>query len=139
MQCAFGCSGLLCGMCQLRLSLSLASSQCIKCPSYWLALFIVIKVTVFLLSSIVFLLLNLTVAIGTLNGLIFYVNIVAANRSFFLPFKYPQVPTAFIDWLNLDTGFDVCFFEHMDAYIKSWLPVRLSYLCCSPFPRCNLY
>ena len=123
-QCAFGRSGLLCGMCQPHLSLSLASSQCIRCPSYWPALFVVIIVSAFLAGILlvsVFLLLNLTVATGTLNGLIFYVNVVAANHSVLLPFKQPQVPTVFIDWLNLDIGFDVCFFKHMDAYTKMWL------------------
>ena len=31
------------------------------------------------------LMLNLTVAVGTLNGVIFYANIVAANGAIFLP------------------------------------------------------
>jgi hypothetical protein len=53
------------------------------------------------------LVLNITVAIGTLNGILFYAHIVAANSdTYFLPFK---LITVFISWLNLDIGFDVCF------------------------------
>ena len=63
--------------------------------------------------------LNLTVAIGSLNAIIFYANIVAANKSVFFP---PGVSFAsvFISWLNFDLGFDVCFFNGMDTYIKTW-------------------
>ena len=34
-QCAFNRSSLLCGSCQPGLSLSLGSSRCLQCPSYW--------------------------------------------------------------------------------------------------------
>ena len=27
----------------------------------------------------------------------------------------------FISWLNLDIGFDMCFFEGMDVYAKTWI------------------
>jgi transcription initiation factor TFIID subunit 2/histone acetyltransferase MYST3 len=54
--------------------------------------------------------LNMTVAVGTLNGILFYANIVAANADiYFLPFKTANFITVFISWLNLDIGFDVCF------------------------------
>ena len=51
--------------------------------------------------------LNMTVAVGTLNGILFYANVVAANaETFFLPFKTPDFVTIFISWLNLDIGFN---------------------------------
>ena len=54
--------------------------------------------------------LNMTVAVGTLNGILFYANIVASNAdTYFLPFTTPDFATMFISWLNLDIGFDVCF------------------------------
>ena len=69
-----------------------------------------------------FLALNLTVAIGTLNGIIFYANmIVYANNSMFLLFIEPNFITAFISWLNLEIGFDSCFFVGLDAYSKTLL------------------
>ena len=43
-------------------------------------------------------------------GILFYVNIVAANAdTYFLPFRAPDFVTVFISWLNLDICFDVCF------------------------------
>ena len=65
--------------------------------------------------------LNLTVTAGTINGLIFYANIVSAFESTFLPFRQPAFATVFISWLNLEIGIDACFFEGMDTYSKVWI------------------
>ena len=121
-QCVDNRSGLLCGTCQSGHSLSLGSSHCLTCSTHWLAILIVILIAAFLagmLLVVVLLVLNLTVAVGTLNGIIFYTNIVAANASIYLPFSYPNFITVFISWLNLEIGFDTCFFEGMDAYWKT--------------------
>ena len=63
------------------------------------------------IALVIFMLaLNMTVAVGTLNGILFYAHIVAANaEAYFLPFKTPNFITVFISWLNLDIGFDICF------------------------------
>ena len=54
--------------------------------------------------------LNMTVAVGTLNGILFYANVLAANAdTYFLPFSTNDFITVFISWLNLDIGFDICF------------------------------
>ena len=47
--------------------------------------------------------------------------IVAANGAVFFPSLEPSFPTVFVAWLNLDIGIDVCFFNGLDAYIKTWL------------------
>ena len=65
--------------------------------------------------------LNTTVAVGLINGFIFYANVVAANIAVFFPLSEPSFPTVFVAWLNLDTGIDVCFFDGLDAYTKTWL------------------
>jgi hypothetical protein len=65
--------------------------------------------------------LNMTVAVGLINGFIFYANIVAANSALFFPSSEPSFPTVFMAWLNLDIGIDVCFFDGLDAYAKTWL------------------
>ena len=134
-QCAFNRSGLLCGGCQPGLSLSLGSSRCLSCPTNWLGLLIGI-IMVAILSGIglvaFLLLLKMTVAVGTLNALIFYANIVAANSSVLLPFSNPNFITVFISWLNLEIGIDTCFFQGMNAYSKTWLqlafPVYIIFL-----------
>ena len=123
-QCAFNRSSLLCGSCQSGLSLSLGSSRCLLCPDYWPALFIAITIAAILAGIALvtlLLLLNMTVAVGTLNGLIFYANVVYAYQSILLPFEETNLITVFISWLNLDLGIDACYFPGMDTYIKTWL------------------
>ena len=63
--------------------------------------------------------LNLTVAVGTLNGLIFFANVVDANGNVFTSsVNFLSLP---ILWLNLELEFDSCFFKGMDSYWKMWL------------------
>ena len=125
-QCANNRSGLLCGQCNLNdtLSLSLGSTRCIRCPERWYTLMAgIILVAIFagLGMVISLLVLNLTVAVGTLNSIIFFANIIFANRSlYFRQVSLTFVPV-FISWLNLEIGLDTCFYEGMDAYAKTWL------------------
>ena len=122
-QCDSNRMGMLCGTCKPSFSVSLGSSKCLLCPTYWPGLFVIIAI-VFILSGIglvaLVLALNLTVAIGTLNAVIFYANIVAANKSTLFP-SGVSFASVFISWLNFDTGFDICFLDGMDTYIKTWL------------------
>ncbi len=122
-QCAFNRSSLLCGSCQPGLSLSLGSSRCLSCSSYWSALLVITIAAILAGIALVSLLLvfNMTVAVGTLNGLLFYANVVYASKSILLPFQEINFVTVFISWLNLDLGIDTCYFPGMDTYIKSWL------------------
>ena len=123
-QCAFNRSSRLCGSCQPDLSLSLGSSRCLQCPNYWPALLTTITIAAILAGIVLvtlLLVLNMTVAIGTLNGVIFYANVVYANKSILLQFQTINIVTVFISWLNLDLGIDSCFFPEMDTYIKTWL------------------
>ena len=67
-------------------------------------------------------LLNLTVTNGTINGLIFYANVVSINDSIFLVNDNVLKPLrVFISFLNLDLGIDTCFYNGMDSYAKMWL------------------
>ena len=123
-QCAFDHAGIICGSCQSNLTLSLGSSRCIVCPLSWPALSVAITVGTLLAGLALvtlILILNLTVATGTLNGMIFYANVIAINRQLFMPFEHPNFNSVFIAWLNLDVGFDVCFFKGLNAYAKAWL------------------
>ena len=122
-QCAHNRIGILCGTCKPGLSVSLGSSNCVPCPTYWPGLLVTIMI-VFVISGIglvaFLLVLNLTVAIGTFNAIIFYANIVATNKSHLFPSEVSPA-SVFISWLNFDIGFDICFFDGMDTYIKTWL------------------
>ena len=124
-QCANNRSGILCSVCLPGLSLSLGSSRCIPCPKDWYKGFIAVIVIAVLAGIILvafLMILNLTVADGTINGLIFYANIIGANSSTFL-YRLSSVKflSIFVSWLNQEVGFDICFFEGMDTYWKTWL------------------
>ena len=120
LQCKHNRSGFLCGHCKDGYSLVLGTSQCRKCNNRHLVLLIPF---VIMGIKLVFLLLvcKLTVATGTLNGLVFYANIVGVNRTIFLPAESADVFSVFIAWLNLDFGIEKCFYDGMDAYSKTWL------------------
>ena len=123
-QCTNNRSGLLCSTCQTGFSLSLGSSRCIRCSTNWpekIAIIITSAIIGGLLLVTFLLSFNLTVAVGTLNGIIFYANIVFANRSILLPSSTPIFITIFISWLNLDIGFDTCFYDGLDTYWKTLL------------------
>lgn len=130
-QCAYNRSGLLCSHCRPGLSLSHGSSRCIPCSKEWYKRaipIVVISIGIGTLLVALLMLLNLTVAVGTLNGLIFFANIVDANRStFFLGLSLSAgFYSVLISWLNLEVGFDVCYFEGADIYWKIWLKLAFS-------------
>ena len=128
-QCASNRRGVLCGSCQGNLSLLLGSSHCMECSNSYLALLIPFAAAGIVLVVLLFL-LRLTVSVGTLSGLIFFVNIVAVNRAIFFPPGATNVLTVFIAWLNLDLGIEICFFSGMDAYGRTWLQfVFPIYIC----------
>ena len=123
-QCAFDRSSLLCGSCRPGFSLSLGSSRCLPCPSYWPALLISITIAAMLAGIALvtlLLVLNMTVAVGTLNGLIFYANVVYANKDILFLFQETNFITVIISWLNLELGIDTCYFLGMDTFGKTWL------------------
>ena len=126
-QCAYKHSGLLCGSCKSNLSLAMGTSQCLECTNIHLTLLLPFALAGLML--VLFLIVcNLTVSMGTINGLIFYANIVRINHAFFFmtPMTsalkvFQNVLAVFIAWLNLDLGIETCFFHGMDAYIQTWL------------------
>ena len=119
-QCNHNHTGMLCGACRINYSIALGTLHCLPCSNYYLALVLPFAVAGIALIAIL-LLLKLSVADGTLNGIIFYANVVQANRSvFFLPGK-TDILTVFIAWLNLDLGIETCFYDGMTAYAFTWL------------------
>ena len=123
--CQYQRSGVLCGSCREGLSMILGSSECKTCSNVYLT-----SITVFILMGValvmVLALLNMTVSVGTLNGLILFANILQANKTLFLPQTSDTSPligflSAFIAWLNLDIGIPMCFFNGLTTYVKTWL------------------
>ena len=127
-QCNYNRSGLLCGRCSENLSLALGNSRCLQCSNSYLSLLAAFAIAGIALVLLV-LVLRLTVAAGTINGLVFYANIVGVNSAVFFQPQITTVPTGlianvlsvFIAWLNLDLGIETCFYNRMDTYEKTWM------------------
>ena len=120
LECSYDRTGLLCGGCQPGLSNVLGSSRCTECSGAYLSLLIPFALAGIALVSFL-LLCKLTVTVGSINGLIFYANIIAVNHSVLLPSGEQNVLTIFIAWLNLDVGIETCFYDGMDTYARTWL------------------
>ena len=125
-QCQYQRSGVLCGSCREGLSMILGSSECKDCSNVYL-----VSITFFILCGValvtILTLLNMTVSVGTLNGLILLANFLQANRTAFLPATLSNTRAlitfldVFIAWLNLDLGIPMCFFDGLTTYVKTWL------------------
>ena len=119
-QCMANRTGILCGQCQSHLSIMLGSNHCGTCSNWYLFL-----LPVFAIAGIVLvahlMILNLSVSVGTINGLLFYANMVKLNEAFFFPNGSIPVVSQFISWLNLDLGIEVCLFDGLDGYWNTWL------------------
>ena len=119
-QCVANRVGILCGQCQSHLSIMLGSNRCGTCSNWYLFLLPVFALAgIVLLAVLMF--LNLSVSVGTINGLLFYANMVKLNEVFFFPNGSVPVVSQFISWLNLDLGIEVCLFNGMDGYWNTWL------------------
>ena len=119
-QCNLNRKGQLCGQCNTNYSLMFGSSRCEECQNTYLALLVPFAVAGIVL--VIFLsFLRLTVATGMVNSLILYANIIQANKYLFFTDNTRNILTVFIAWLNLDLGFQTCFYHGMDAYAQTWL------------------
>ena len=123
-QCQFNRSGLLCGHCQQGLSTVFSSSHCQHCSSVYLLLIIPLTVVGVILVLMLFA-LNLTVTNGTINGFIFYVNIISINTPVFFTELSPTY--TFVSLANLDLGIQTCFYNGMDDYAKMWLQLAFPF------------
>ena len=120
-QCNFRRSGILCGACQANLSQVFGTSNCKVCSSFMAFAIVPIIIVAGVLLVGFLMILNFTVSTGTINGLIFYANIVRANQAVFFPARITtSFLNMFIAWLNLDLGIEVCFYDGLDAYAKTW-------------------
>lgn len=119
-QCAYSRSGLLCGACDSGYSAVFGTNRCLKCTNDYLALIVVFAAAGVAIIAII-LLLRVTVSDGYVNGLLFYASVVSSydglltarlkEREIFIP----------IFVLNLNTGYETCFFDGMTALDRAGL------------------
>ena len=126
-QCIEGREGRLCANCTSNFSLSLGHPKCIKTAdscSVWKTLVLIIT---FLSAGILLIgalaVLNFTVAEGTVNGVLYFVNSIHTNQNIFFHYGgfFNNALRVIISWMNLDLGFQVCLYSGMTAYQKIWL------------------
>ena len=122
-QCAHHHSGVICGACQENYSIALGGSKCLQCTSSLAFLWLLPLFAVAGIALVALLLVcNMTVSHGTLNGLIFYANVVSVSGLTSLQnCSIHPVLSVFIAWVNLDFRVETCFFPGMDTYQKVWL------------------
>ena len=127
-QCANNRTGTLCGACKSGKSNVLGSSRCIDCNERTIVEFLLLILLFAVLGVILILFLgifNLTVSEGTLNAIIFYMNVVRVNTTIFFPKQDTCIVTSwlevFVAWMNLDLGIEMCFYNGMGAVGKTAL------------------
>ena len=121
-QCQQHKSGTLCGSCTTGYSLVLGSNECMECTTNYNMALIILFAFMGIALVVLLIVLNLTVSVGTINGLLFTANIIKLYQPVFLG---NQIPVPFfsqiVSWLNLDFGIKICFYNGMDRYVKEWL------------------
>ena len=112
-------TGLLCGTCEANYSRTLGNGKCAQCSNTYLLLLLPLSVSGLFLVAVLFA-LNLTVTEGSVNGLIFYANVIGMNyRVLFL--EETSYLYTFLAWINLDLGINTCLFNGMDGFTETWL------------------
>ena len=122
-QCANNRSGVVCGTCQDKFSIGLGSSKCLECTSSYAFVWLIPLFAVAGIALVALLLVcNMTISHGTLNGLIFYANVVSiAKLTRFQDCSINPALSVFVAWINLDFGIETCFYSGMDTYHQTWL------------------
>ena len=72
--------GIFCGQCQTHLSIMLGSNRCGTCSNWYLFLLPVFAFAGIVLVAVL-MFLNLSVSVGTINGLLLYANVVKLNEA----------------------------------------------------------
>ena len=121
-QCESKRTGLLCGKCDSEggYSLTLGNGKCAKCSNTYLLLLFPLTVAGLLLVMVLFA-LNLTVTEGSINGLIFYANVLSMSNAVQFSERGSRYLYTFLAWLNLDLGIATCLYDGMDGYSETWL------------------
>ena len=113
-QCAHNRGGTSCGMCSNEMSLMLGSNKCANCNNTNVALIIPFGLLGIILVILI-IALNLTVTVGTINGLLFFANVIKIYQPLVTNFDKIYVLSQFISWINMDFGIETCFYDGMGS------------------------
>ena len=113
-------TGRACGACEDGYSKTFGSKICKKCSNFWLFTILLYGILGIILVLIIHL-LKLTVTMGTINGLIFFCNIMSINENLFFDPSTFSFIRLFVSFINLDLGFEICFYREMSQIGKTGL------------------
>ena len=109
-------TGILCGQCKENYSAVFGSDVCYdNCTDLYLLTLLMYAIAGLILVVLLFA-LRLTVATGTINGVIFYANILSLSMDYLIRDYHGPYLAFFriiIALLNLDLGFPLCFYKGM--------------------------
>ena len=131
-QCDHNRSGILCGDCIQGYSLSLGSNQCLNCANKTWNMYTIVLGSALAGIGLVALLitLNLTVSVGKINGLLFYVNVVKICESVLFAKNEPKLLEYVFAWLNFDLGMATCFLKDWTRVTRSDCSSLFRSTCC---------
>ena len=123
-QCINNRKGLMCGECAEGFSATFGSSRCKICSNIWLTMTAAFMVAGLLLIIVLFA-FKIDIVNTNTTGLILYANIISLNSFNILTTNTNNFLTSsaiiLISSLNLDLGFELCFYNEMTEYAKLWL------------------
>jgi len=120
--CANNHAGRGCGGCLDNYSRVFGSDNCKRCSSIWLVTILLYAVLGITLVIFLFM-LKFTVTLGAINGLIFFCNVMSINEELFFNVNISRFTflRIFISTVNLDLGFEICFYDGMSQIAKTGL------------------
>ena len=127
--CNFNRSGILCGGCKTNFSRVFGSSKCKICSNKAPITVVIFFGLIILGPALVIslMMLDITVAVGTINGLTFYANILQSQLStLFTRDTSSSFSRQVISWLNLETGIERCIYDGLDEYAITWFSAIFS-------------
>ena len=115
-------AGRACGGCVDGYSRVFGSSVCKQCSNVWLTTILLYGLLGVLLVFLIYK-LQLTVTLGAINGLVFFCNCMSINEELFFnavisEFSFLRI---FVSLINLELGFEVCFYDGMSQLAKTGL------------------
>ena len=140
-QCQPGRTGVLCGQCRNGKSVLYNSHACTTCTNWGILLLVPLLIAGPLLIALICC-LNLTISVGSLNGFLFYMNIIAINRDILTISTGDS--THGIQILGKAPFIGICFYDGMDEFASTLLtylfPIYLltlvGLICLLPKCRC---
>ena len=109
--------GLLCSQCSPGYSVVFGSDECKKCSNWWLLMIIVYTISGPILIYLLYA-LKLTLTTGTLNGIIFFVQVIGVFD--LRPSPYTIASTLVKSIILLEPNFSLCFYDGMTEIMKSF-------------------